>query len=82
MELRTQLAHIAFAFVLVMLALTWLKPEPECPLAGTQKMRRVLMLDAVQKHPTWIDAQHETVLTAAGLLDAAAPDAQPQAYVM
>ena len=81
MELRTQLAHIAFAFVLVMLALTWLEPEPECPLAGT-KVRRVLMLDAAQKHPTWVDAQHETVLAAAGLLDVVAPDAPAEAYVM
>ena len=82
MELRTQMAHIAFALALVMAALAWLTPEPECPLAGASKMRRVLMLDAVQKHPTWVDARHEDMLVAAGLLDAAAPDAPPQSYVM
>lgn len=82
MELRTQLAHIAFALVLVMAALAWLTPEPECPLAGTSTVRRVLMLDAVQKHPTWVDAHHESVLTAAGLLEVAAPDALPESYVM
>jgi hypothetical protein len=75
MEQRTQLAHVAFALVLVVAALTWLTPEPECPLAGASKVRRVLMLDAAQKHPTWVDARHEDVLVAAGLLDVAAPDA-------
>lgn len=82
MEMRTQLAHIAFALVLVGAALAWLTPEPACPLAGGAKMRRVLMLDAAQKHPTWVDARHEDVLVAAGLLDSAATDAQPESYVM
>lgn len=79
MELRTQLAHVAFALVLVMAAMTWLEPEPECPLAGTSKVRRVLMLDAVQKHPTWVDAHHEGAPAAAGPL---APEQRPESYVM
>jgi hypothetical protein len=82
MELRTQLAHVAFASVLIVVALTWLTPVPECPFAGASTMRRVLMLDAAQKHPTWVDARHEDVLVAAGLLDVAAPDALPESYVM
>jgi hypothetical protein len=77
MELRTQLAHVAFAIALVAAALAWLEPEPACSYAGASKVQRVLLMDAVQKHPTWIDAQHESVLTAAGLLD---PD--PDSYVM
>lgn len=79
MDLRTQVAHVAFALVLVMAALAWLEPEPECALAGASKARRVLMLDAVQKHPTWVDAHHEQVLVAAGLL---APEPRPESYVM
>lgn len=82
MELRTQLAQIAFALVLVMSALACLTPEPACPFAGASKMRRVLMLDAAQKHPIWVDARHEGMLVAAGLLDAVAPDAPPPSYVM
>ncbi|HEX7770401.1 MAG TPA: hypothetical protein VF422_10290 [Dokdonella sp.] len=82
MDLRTQLAPVAFALVLVVAALSWLSPEPACPLAGASKVRRVLMLDAVQKHPTWIDARHEDVLVAAGLLESTAPDARSASYVM
>lgn len=77
MELRTQLAHVAFAIALVAAALAWLEPEPACHYAGASKVRRVLLMDAAQKHPTWVDAQHESVLTASGLLD---PD--PESYVL
>jgi hypothetical protein len=34
--------------------------EVDCPFAKATKPQRILLLDPVQKHPTWIDARIES----------------------
>jgi hypothetical protein len=31
----------------------------DCPLAKVAKPQRILLLDPIQKHPTWIDARND-----------------------
>ena len=33
--------------------------EVDCPFAKTAKPQRILLLDPIQKHPTWIDARFD-----------------------
>ncbi|HJT97172.1 MAG TPA: hypothetical protein VJ696_02570 [Rhodanobacteraceae bacterium] len=33
--------------------------EVDCPLAKVAKPQRILLLDPIQKHPTWIDARSD-----------------------
>src|SRR3954465_1668176 len=32
----------------------------DCPFAKAVKPQRILLLDPIQKHPTWIDAQNDS----------------------
>lgn len=61
MNIRMQLirAGIAMAVIGGVGAATTLSPPsaptPECPFAKSAKPQRIMLLDPVQKHPTWID---------------------------
>ena len=63
MNMRMQLVRAGLAMAViggVATAETFSPPEPDCPLVKAAKPQRILMLDPVQKHPTWIDARKES----------------------
>jgi hypothetical protein len=60
MNLHRQLlrAIAMLAFIGVAGAATLVAPAPpECPLAKAAKPQRILLLDPMQHHPSWIDAR-------------------------
>ena len=65
MNLHRQLirAIAMLAFIGVAGAATLVAPapaQPECPLVRAAKPQRILLLDPIQKHPTWIDARNDS----------------------
>jgi hypothetical protein len=61
MNIRMQLIRAAAAMAIiggVAAAETLSSPatEPDCPFAKVVRPQRILLLDPIQKHPTWIDA--------------------------
>jgi hypothetical protein len=61
MNMRMQLVRAAAALLIiggVATAETLSKPATgvDCPFAKTVKPQRIMLLDPIQKHPTWIDA--------------------------
>ncbi|MGH8172879.1 MAG: hypothetical protein ACREPX_07005 [Rhodanobacteraceae bacterium] len=64
MNIRMQLIRASAALAIIgglATAETFSPPatEVDCPLAKTAKPQRILLLDPIQKHPTWIDARFE-----------------------
>jgi hypothetical protein len=62
MNLHRQLirAIAMLAFIGVAGAATLVAPapsQPECPLVRAAKPQRILLLDPMQHHPSWIDAR-------------------------
>jgi len=60
MNLRTQLIRATAALAVIgglATAETLSPPVPDCPFAKAAKPQRILLLDPIQKHPTWIDAR-------------------------
>jgi hypothetical protein len=65
MNIRMQLirAGLAVAIIGGVAAAETASPpaaEVDCPFAKTAKPQRILLLDPIQKHPTWIDARRES----------------------
>ena len=65
MNIRMQLirAGAALAIIGSVAAAESLSPtatEADCPFAKAAKPQRILLLDPIQKHPTWIDARRES----------------------
>lgn len=63
MNIKLQLvrAGLAVAVITGIAAAATVSPpvEADCPLARSAKPQRILLLDPVQKHPTWMDARVE-----------------------
>lgn len=64
MNIRMQLIRASAALVIIgglATAEAFSPPadEVDCPLAKTAKPQRILLLDPIQKHPTWIDAHFD-----------------------
>ena len=62
MNIRMQLIRASAALLIIgglATAETLAPPatEVDCPFAKAAKPQRILLLDPVQKHPTWIDAR-------------------------
>ena len=62
MNIRMQLIRASAALLIIgglATAETLAPPttEVDCPFAKVAKPQRILLLDPVQKHPTWIDAR-------------------------
>lgn len=78
MNVRMQLirAGLAVAVIGGVAAAESLYPaaEVDCPLAKTARPQRILLLDPIQKHPTWIDARNDAPS------DAAIPQAADSAH--
>ena len=65
MNIRMQLVRAAAALAIiggVATAETLSTPatEVDCPFAKVVRPQRILLLDPIQKHPTWIDARIES----------------------
>ena len=66
MNIRMQLirAGAALAIIGSVAAAESLSPalatDADCPLVKTSHPQRILLLDPIQKHPTWIDARRES----------------------
>ncbi len=65
MNIRRQLIRAAVALAIiggVATAETMSPPavNAECPFAKAAKPQRILLLDPIQKHPTWIDARNDS----------------------
>lgn len=65
MNIRRQLirAGAALAIIGSVAAAESLSPtttDADCPFAKVAKPQRILLLDPIQKHPTWIDARRES----------------------
>jgi hypothetical protein len=65
MNIRMQLirAGLAVAIIGGVAAAETASPpaaEVECPFAKAAKPQRILLLDPIQKHPTWIDARRQS----------------------
>ncbi|HEV7489999.1 MAG TPA: hypothetical protein VGO25_04285 [Rhodanobacteraceae bacterium] len=65
MNIRMQLirAGAALAIIGSVAAAESLSPittDADCPFAKTARPQRILLLDPIQKHPTWIDARRES----------------------
>jgi hypothetical protein len=64
MNIRMQLirAGLAVAVIGSVAAAESLSPpatDVDCPFAKVARPQRILLLDPIQKHPTWIDARRE-----------------------
>lgn len=80
MNIRMQLIRASAALVIIggiatAEALSPTATQPDCPFAKAAKPQRIMLLDPIQKHPTWIDARidapgdailHKTVDTTSG----------------
>jgi hypothetical protein len=65
MNIRMQLirAGAALAIIGSVAAAESLSPqatEVDCPFAKAAKPQRILLLDPIQRHPTWIDARRQS----------------------
>jgi len=65
MNIRMQLIRAALAVAIIggVAAAETVTPtaaDVDCPFAKTAKPQRILLLDPIQKHPTWIDARRES----------------------
>ena len=65
MNIRMQLIRAVAALLViggVATAETMSPPatEVDCPFAKAVKPQRILLLDPIQKHPTWIDARQDS----------------------
>jgi hypothetical protein len=65
MNIRMQLirAGVALAIIGGVATAETLSPpaaDPDCPFAKVAKPQRILLLDPIQKHPTWIDARNDS----------------------
>ncbi len=65
MNIRMQLirAGVALAIIGSVATAETLSPpatDVDCPFAKAAKPQRILLLDPIQKHPTWIDARRES----------------------
>ena len=64
MNIRMQLIRASAALAIIgglATAETFSPPatEVDCPFAKAAKPQRILLLDPIQKHPTWIDARFD-----------------------
>jgi len=62
MNIRMQLIRASAALVIIggiatAEALSPAATETDCPFAKAARPQRILLLDPIQKHPTWIDAR-------------------------
>ena len=65
MNIRRQLirAGVALAIIGSVATAETLSPpivDSDCPFAKAAKPQRILLLDPIQKHPTWIDARNDS----------------------
>jgi predicted dienelactone hydrolase len=65
MNIRMQLIRAGLAVAIIGGAATaeTLSPpatDVDCPFAKVAKPQQILLLDPIQKHPTWIDARRES----------------------
>src|SRR4051812_18793903 len=65
MNIRMQLIRAAVALAIIgsvatAETLTSAPVEVDCPFAKATKPQRIMLLDPIQKHPTWIDARGES----------------------
>lgn len=65
MNIRRQLirAGVALAIIGSVAAAETLSPpvvDSDCPFAKVVKPQRILLLDPIQRHPTWIDARNDS----------------------
>jgi len=65
MNIRMQLVRAGMALAIiggVATAETMSPPvmNTDCPFAKAVKPQRILLLDPIQKHPTWIDARNDS----------------------
>jgi hypothetical protein len=65
MNIRMQLIRAALAVAIIggVAAAETVSPTVtavDCPFAKAAKPQRILLLDPIQKHPTWIDARRES----------------------
>lgn len=65
MNIRMQLIRAGAALAVIggVAAAESLSPpatDVDCPFAKIAKPQRILLLDPIQKHPTWIDAARES----------------------
>ena len=68
MNMRLQLIRAAVALAViggVATAETLAPPaqavaDADCPYTKVAKPQRIMLLDPIQKHPTWIDARHDS----------------------
>lgn len=65
MNIRMQLIRASAALAIIggLATAETFSPQPvtevECPFAKAAKPQRILLLDPIQKHPTWIDARFD-----------------------
>ena len=65
MNIRMQLirAGVALAIIGGVATAETVSPpavDSDCPFAKAVKPQRILLLDPIQKHPTWIDARNDS----------------------
>lgn len=65
MNIRMQLirAGVALAIIGGVATAETLTPpavDADCPFAKAARPQRILLLDPIQKHPTWIDARNDS----------------------
>ncbi|HVV97677.1 MAG TPA: hypothetical protein VHC92_11105 [Rhodanobacteraceae bacterium] len=63
MNIRMQLIRAGLAIAVIGGAATaetfYPAADADCPFAKTAKPQRILLLDPIQKHPTWIEARSD-----------------------